>query len=127
MNVKITPAQLDEIEATARAATGAAEPSDWKADVYPVTKRLAAFEGQTTGSVDRLIECDGVYGTMDGRVATHIATFDPPTVLALIARLREAEAKVERATTIARRFDKRDPMWRDMRYAAKVMRALEEA
>lgn len=118
---------LEQLEKVARLATGAAEPSDWQADVYPVVKRLAAFEGQTTGSVDRLIECDGVYGTMDGRVAAHIATFDPPTVLALIARLREAEAKVERATTIARRFDKRDPMWRDMRYAAKVMRALEEA
>lgn len=32
--------------------------------------------------------------------ATHIATFDPPTVLALIARLREAEAKVERVEAI---------------------------
>ena len=94
MTRKITPAQLDEIEAVARAATGAAEPSDWQADVYPVVKRLAAFKGQTTGSVDRLIECDGVYGMMDGRVATHIATFDPPTVLALIARLREAEQMV---------------------------------
>lgn len=166
---------LEQLEKVARLATGAAEPSDWQADVHPVVKRLAAFKGQTTGSVDRLIECDGVYGTMDGRVAAHIATFDPPTVLALIARLREAEqmvrllrdvyqakcdrivafaglapddlddsmdmeaveemvaariekaeAKVERATTIARRFDKRDPMWRDMHYAAKVMRALEE-
>ena len=91
---------LEQLEKVARAATGAAEPSDWQADVYPVVKRLAAFEGQTTGSVDRLIECDGVYGTMDGRVATHIATFDPPTVLALIARLREAEAKVERVREV---------------------------
>lgn len=93
---------LEQLEKVARLATEAAEPSDWQADVYPVVKRLAAFEGQTTGSVDRLIECDGVYGTMDGRVATHIATFDPPTVLALVARLREAEAKVERVEAIHR-------------------------
>lgn len=96
---------LEQLEKVARLATGAAEPSDWQADVYPVVKRLAAFEGQTTGSVDRLIECDGVYGTMDGRVATHIATFDPPTALALVARLREAEAKVERVREVHEPID----------------------
>ena len=113
MTRKLTPDQLDEIEAAAkldlgqlekvaRLATGAAEPSDWQADVYTVVKSLAAFKGQTTGSVDRLIECDGVYGTMDGRVATHIATFDPPTVLALVAEVRELRAKVERVREIHR-------------------------
>lgn len=83
MNVKITPAQLDEIEATAKERVQ----REW-------------FE--------------------PGR------SFEPEVVLALVAEVRELRAKVERATTIARRFDKRDPMWRDMHYAAKVMRALEE-
>ena len=34
--------------------------------------------------------------------AVYIATFDPPTALALVARLREAEAKVERVEAIHR-------------------------
>lgn len=95
---------LEQLEKVARLATGAAEPSDWQADVYTVVKSLAAFKGQTTGSVDRLIECDGVYGTMDGRVATHIATFDPPTALALIAEVRELRATVERVRALHQPF-----------------------
>ena len=96
---------LEQLEKVARLATGAAEPSDWQADVYTVVKSLAAFKGQTTGSVDRLIECDGVYGTMDGRVATHIATFGPPTALALVAEVRELRAKVERVREVHEPID----------------------
>lgn len=115
MTRKITPAQLDEIEKVAQAATD----GPWSVGRYD---EIDSPEGPLLAGLS-VGDCGVVRWTHD---AIHIATFDPPTVLALIARLREAEAKVERATTIARRFDKRDPMWRDMHYAAKVMRALEE-
>lgn len=115
MTRKITPAQLDEIEAAARAATDG--PWSVVRDDEIDSPEGPLLAGLLVG------DCGVVRWTHD---AIHIAAFDPPTALALIAEVREWRAKVERATTIARRFDKRDPMWRDMHYAAKVMRALEE-
>lgn len=45
-------------------------------------------------------QMDGPWASLANRF--HVATFDPPTVLALIARLRKAEAKVERVEAIHR-------------------------
>ena len=115
MTRKITPAQLDEIEATAKKAT----PGEWVHDEF----------GEVHGSNGESLffgDAAGYALPISRAIAEHIAMMDPATTLALIAEVRELRAKLERANTIARRFDKRDPMWRDMRYAAKVMRALEE-
>ena len=50
------------------------------------------------GSIDD--EADIViYAECEDADAAHVATFDPPTVLALIDRLEAAEAKVERVRT----------------------------
>lgn len=112
MTRKITPARLDEIEAVALAAMDSTRSlGKWTAVHDCVDDFQPGQVAQAQGSP---------------RVAQHIAMMDPATTLALVAEVRELRAKVERATTIARRFDKRDPMWRDMHYAAKVMRALEE-
>ena len=41
-----------------------------------------------------------IYAECEDADAAHVATFDPPTVLALIARLEAAEAKVERVREV---------------------------
>ena len=169
MTRKLTPDQLDEIEAAAKRALSGDGP--WTFQRWGGQNQ----NGDYAESI--LFDSRGeslTYG-LPNLEGDHIAMMDPATTLALVARLREAEqmvrllrdvyqakcdrivafaglapddlddsmdmeaveemvaariekaeAKVERATTIARRFDKRDPMWRDMHYAAKVMRALEE-
>lgn len=94
--------KLDDLEATAKAAT----PGPWNYDTHD-------------GGVDRLEDDDGeivvagaVVGTfwphgastrqllLESSDALHIATFDPPTALALIAKLREAEAVAEKVRAV---------------------------
>lgn len=43
----------------------------------------------------------GMRETFDKADATHIATFDPPTVLALLNRIADLEAKLSRAKNVA--------------------------
>lgn len=75
MTRKITPAQLDEIEAVAKKAEGALRENG--AEVWQCV---------TTHGI-------GLAGEF---LYTHIATFDPTTALALITEVRELRAKVER-------------------------------
>lgn len=86
----MTEVDLDALEATARAATQ----GEWH--YRPTVLGMV----NTTVSVD-----DGTHVAYPSVChalpsnATHIAAFDPPTALALIARLREAEAAIEKAIT----------------------------
>lgn len=85
----------DALEATARAAT----PGPWEAGdvwvytdpIYPDDRRLSNVLGMKFEDEERA-DAEHARGL---RNAEHIATFDPPAVLALIARLREAEAVIE--------------------------------
>lgn len=82
----MTPADsLDDLEAVARAATE----GEWR---YP---------GEVLGQPSTTVMAGNhqvgyvAVGHFLKHNATHIATFDPPTVLELIARLRKSEAAVE--------------------------------
>lgn len=79
---------LDALEAVARAAT----PGPWE---YRHESPSMNGENCTIrqSGVPGIRMSAHVYGFGTGMIE-HIATFDPPTVLALIAHLREAEAKL---------------------------------
>jgi hypothetical protein len=80
---------IDQLEAVAKAAT----PAKWTLD-----KPVRDKDGWSTGvAVAGTPGRQGIYASPDGGSfpagdARHIATFDPPTVLALIAELRAARA-----------------------------------
>lgn len=97
---------LDALEALAKAAT----PGPWEAEGDPDEGTIEVNAGSartqwSEGGVglpprswrttDRIIERDDLYDDDWDQAfadAAHIEAFDPPTSLALIARLREAEA-----------------------------------
>ena len=89
---------LDDLEATAKAATPgpwiADPPSAWDTDDVGGYLLQAAVRVKDSGSITWDDHGGEVFKPAD---AEHIAAFDPPTVLALIARLREAEAVIEAA------------------------------
>lgn len=74
----MTDIDLDALEATARAAT----PSEWHVEGSKFHDSYGHGLGQTFG----------IYWRSN---AEYIAALDPPTALALITRLREAEACIE--------------------------------
>ena len=80
MSDGLTPAQLDEIEAAAKEAT----PGPWEV--------IGGGEYVTPIGLPAGFDDCGV----SPRDVHYIAAFDPPTVLALVAELRELRAKVER-------------------------------
>ena len=85
MTRKLTPDQLDEIEAAAKKAT----PGEWAHDEF----------GEVLGSNgESLFFGDAAgYGLPISRaIAAHVAMMDPATTLALVAEVRELRAKVER-------------------------------
>ena len=77
MTRKLTPAQLDEIEAVARGA----RLSQWR---WPKFDDLEQVNGHI------------------GAHSRHIAMMDPATTLALVAEVRELRAKVERVRLLHR-------------------------
>lgn len=79
----MTEIDLDALEATARAAT----PGPWHRHPHPLDDQMSDIRGPINDDYDVV-----VYAESEPSDAEHIAAFDPPTVLALIARLREAEA-----------------------------------
>ena len=83
---------LNELEAIARAAT----PGPWQHLPYGGQNQNGDYSG---GSI---FDADGDYllSEVSDAAGAHIATFDPPTVLALIAKLREAEAVIERVRSM---------------------------
>ena len=85
----MTDLDLDALEAVARAAT----PGPW---TYKPT--ILGLPNTTVMAGDDQLGYMGV-GHFLAPNATHVATFDPPTVLTLIAKLREAEAVIADAIT----------------------------
>jgi hypothetical protein len=85
---------LNALEATARAAA----PGPW--DRATSATRDWALVLSASGTADEY----RVSQSADDDDAEHIATFDPTTALALIARLREAE-------TVIGAIDAIEPMW----------------
>ena len=78
---------LDALEAVARAATPGPWTINWETDEYHAgmpDKWALSINGPEASDFADLAAAD----------AEHMATFDPPTVLALIAKLREAEAEM---------------------------------
>ena len=89
MTRKLTPDQLDEIEAAAKKAT----PGEWVHDEFGEVRDSngeSLFFGDAAG-----------YGLPISRaIAEHVAMMDPATTLALVAEVREQRAKVERVREI---------------------------
>lgn len=95
MTRKITPAQLDEIEKVAQAALSAS-PQGWTAHPEDGVYYYVADDGLYLGAC---LDC-GVRASFDKQEADHVAAFDPPNALALVAEVRELRAKVERVREI---------------------------
>tara|TARA_R110000796_G_C14362341_1_gene412958 strand:- start:3 stop:290 length:288 start_codon:yes stop_codon:yes gene_type:complete len=79
----MTPEVLDELAAKAEAAT----PGPWVYDGARSVLVPEEYRDPTTG------RRDGVHWKPN---AAHIAAFDPPTVLALIAEVRRLQAELAR-------------------------------
>ena len=87
------PLDLDALEATARAVLPEL-PNPWLEDEGGVV----LHPDQPGNSWDGYIVCEvPADGYRRRPVKAHIAAFDPPTVLALIAKLREAETVIAAA------------------------------
>lgn len=84
--IEITASLLDEIEAKARAAA----PGSWQAEGCMI------FADEPEGRL--VIYDEGGHNEAD---AAYIARMDPPTTLALVARVRELEAVLADRTSIA--------------------------
>ena len=85
MTRKLTPDQLDEIEAAAKKAT----PGEWVHDE----------DGEVRGSNGESLffgDAAGYGLPLSRAIAEHVAMMDPATTLALVAEVRELRAKVER-------------------------------
>jgi len=86
---------LDALEAVARAVCVPEAWTIWHDLDHQGFKTVGDAESyaemKKTGEAD---ECDPIAHVYTDDLAEHIATFDPPTVLALIAKLREAEAVI---------------------------------
>ena len=93
MTRKLTPAQLDEIEAAAKKAT----PGEWVHDEF----------GEVRGSNGESLffgDAAGYALPISRAIAEHVAMMDPATTLALVAEVRDLRAKVERVREVHRRF-----------------------
>ena len=87
MTRKLTPAQLDEIEAAAKKAT----PGEWVHDE----------DGEVRGSNGESLffgDAAGYGLPLSRAIAEHVAMMDPATTLALVARVKDLEAQAEGAT-----------------------------
>ena len=88
MTRKLTPAQLDEIEAVAK-----------KADSE------VSWAVETRGIEVRIPQVVSHQGLLDPDDAEHVAMMDPATTLALVAEVRELRAKVERVREVHEPID----------------------
>ena len=104
---------LNDLRKIAEAAT----PGSWAAEPY--------LYGVGDGGRIRVTSPsdDGAHNLAEDVLpenATHIATFDPPTVLALIARLEQAEQQVARVREVAAGWATLDRQFRE-----SILRALD--
>ncbi|MGO3150489.1 ead/Ea22-like family protein [Glutamicibacter ardleyensis] len=94
----------------------------WQEDKLPWYGGIAQVSESDPGSVCQAMTTDGNNPEQDKADATHIATFDPPTILALITRLEQAEAVVARVRVVAT-GDPTEYGWSEAMLA--VLRALD--
>lgn len=83
----VTGLDLDRIEATARAAAEAVSAEIWHLDTGGATGVYTEARPSPTS--------EDVASAYHREVESHIAMMDPATTLALVARVREAEARLE--------------------------------
>ena len=96
---------VERLEKVARAAL-VGSPQGWTA--HPADGDYDYFVDAGGAYLGACPDC-GVRSSFDKEDATHIATFDPPTALALVAEVRELRAKVERVRGIIGPRDLLDP------------------
>lgn len=104
---------LDQLRQVAERATQ----TDW----HPV---LVGFPGREVWLVDSELSfiCSTQVGDERGeRDALHIATFDPPTVLALIGRAEAAESELERIRPLFETYSREYPIECNKRVAAEAV------
>lgn len=94
MTRKLTPAQLDEIEAAAKAAT----PGPWVAEYGGGEEVVLPSDALST--LEAVCVTKLWHRQAD---AKHIAGLSPDVALALVAEVRELRAKVERVREVHRR------------------------
>ena len=91
---------VERLEKVARAAL-VGSPQGWTA--HPADGDYDYFVDAGGAYLGACPDC-GVRSSFDKEDATHIAAFDPPTALALVAEVRELRAKVEKVREVHRRF-----------------------
>lgn len=89
---------VERLEKVARAAL-VGSPQGWTA--HPADGDYDYFVDAGGAYLGACPDC-GVRSSFDKEDATHIAAFDPPTALALVAEVRELRAKVERVRELHR-------------------------
>lgn len=95
MTADLTAAELERMRRVAEGAT----PGPWETYESIHAETFVCEEGRSMfGVVSQPATGREDYGRAN---AEHIATFDPPTVLALIDRLEAAEARAERVEALA--------------------------
>jgi len=87
---------VERLEKVARAAL-VGSPQGWTA--HPADGDYDYFVDAGGAYLGACPDC-GVRSSFDKEDATHIAAFDPPAALALVAEVRELRAKVERVREI---------------------------
>lgn len=92
MNAKITPAQLDEIEAAAKEAHAQPWGRGWESRLDDADFHTVVHDSECVVHIADV--------TQGGADAAHIAMMDPATTLALVAEVRELRAKVVRVREI---------------------------
>ena len=88
---------VERLEKVARAAL-VGSPQGWTA--HPADGDYDYFVDAGGAYLGACPDC-GVRSSFDKEDATHIAAFDPPAALALVAEVRELRAKVERVRRLA--------------------------
>ena len=86
MTRKITPAQLDEIEAVAKEAYAQPWGYGWESRLDDADFHTVVHDSECVVHIADV--------TQGGADAAHIAMMDPATTLALVAEVRELRAKV---------------------------------
>lgn len=100
MSAEITPELLDEIERDAKAATGGRwEYAELLVDRHGIVTRAKTYEIRTP-QYDVCADVPGGGPIRAEADAAHIARCDPPTVLALVQRIRELEAECLRLSAL---------------------------
>lgn len=97
MTRKITPAQLDEIEAAAKEAYAQPWGYSWESRLDDADFHTVVHDSECVVHIADV--------TQGGADAEHIAMMDPATTLALVAEVRELRAKVERVREVHEPID----------------------